>query len=403
MSISLYDYQLEAVKNMKNGCILNGGVGSGKSRTSLAYYFTTQGGSINPYNPMRNPKDLYIITTAKKRDSLEWEGELVPFLLYTEPGKNSYYGNKVVIDSWNSIKKYTDVRNSFFIFDEQKVCGYGAWVKAFLKIAKNNDWILLSATAGDCWLDYVPVFIANGFYKNKTDFQRQHVIYSQYAKYPKIEGYQGTGKLLRLRDSILVDMVFDRHTIQHHEDVFVRYDIPKYKDAMRTRWNPFRDEPMLNASELCYVLRRIVNEDDSRQVALMELFEDHPKMIIFYNFDYEREILLSIFSTYDGVEVAEWSGHAHQPVPSGESWVYIVQYTAGESAWNCTKTDTMVFYSQNYSYKTMIQAAGRIDRVNSPFKDLYYYHLRSRSGIDLAIGKALSQKKKFNETRWAKW
>lgn len=400
----LYDYQMEAVKKMKNGCILNGSVGSGKSRTGLYYYFSQQGGSIDPdYIPMKKPKDLYIVTTAKKRDSLEWEGELVPFLLYTESDKNSYYGNKVVVDSWNNVKKYADVRNAFFIFDEDRVTGSGAWVKAFLKIAKFNDWIILSATPGDKYEDYIPVFIANGFYKNKTEFSRQHLVYSQYAKYPKVEGYIGTGKLMRLRELLLVDMNVERHTIQHHEDVLVRYDVSKYKDAMRTRWNPFRDEPMISASELCYVLRRIVNTDESRQTALLELFEDHPKMIIFYNFDYEREILLSMFSAYDDVEVAEWSGHAHQTVPETESWIYLVQYTAGSDAWNCTKTDTMVFYSQNYSYRTMVQAAGRIDRVNTPFKDLYYYHLKTRSGIDLAISKALANKKKFNETRWIKW
>lgn len=400
----LYDYQMEAVKKMKNGCILNGSVGSGKSRTGLYYYFSQQGGSIDPdYIPMKNPKDLYIITTAKKRDSLEWEDELVPYLLYTESSENSYYNNKVIIDSWNNIKKYADVKNSFFIFDEDRVTGSGAWVKAFLKIAKVNDWIILSATPGDKFEDYIPVFIANGFYKNKTEFSRQHLVYSQYAKYPKVEDYRGTGKLMRLRELLLVDMNIDRHTIQHHEDVFVRYDISKYKDAIRTRWNPFRNEPMISASELCYVLRRIVNEDESRQIALIELFEDHPKIIIFYNFNYEREILLNLFSTYENIEIAEWSGHAHQTVPESESWIYLVQYTAGSDAWNCTKTDTMVFYSQNYSYKTMIQAAGRIDRVNTPYRDLYYYHLRTRSGIDLAISKALANKKKFNETRWVKW
>jgi hypothetical protein len=400
----LYDYQMDAINKMRNGCILNGGVGSGKSRTGLYYYFSQQGGSIDPdYIPMKKPKDLYIITTAQKRDSLEWESELVPFLLYTETDKNSYYGNKVVIDSWNNIKKYTDIRNAFFIFDEQRVCGYGAWTKAFIKITKSNDWILLSATPGDKWEDYIPVFIANGFYKNKTEFGREHLIYSRFAKYPKVEGYHGTGKLLRLRNMLLIDMDFKRSTIAHHEDVYVRYDISKYKDAMRNRWNPYKNEPMINASELCYVLRRIVNEDDTRQVALLEIFEKHPRIIIFYNFDYERELLYSIFSIYNDLSIAEWSGHAHQPVPNTNSWVYFVQYTAGNAGWNCIKTDTIVFFSQNYSYKVMQQASGRIDRLNTPYKDLYYYHLKTRSGIDLAISKALTAKKTFNESRWVKW
>lgn len=400
----LYDYQMDAVNNMRNGCILNGGVGSGKSRTGLYYYFKEQGGSINPdYVPMKHkPKDLYIITTARKRDDLEWEGELVPFLLSTHPDQNVFYGNKVVVDSWNNIKKYSDISGAFFIFDEQRVVGSGAWVKSFLKIARGNDWILLSATPGDTWSDYIPVFIANGFYKNKSEFLREHVVYSRFSKYPKIDRYLNTGRLVRLRNRILVDMDFTRHTIPHHEDVYCRYDISKYKDAIKTRWDPYKNEPIQQASGLCYILRRVVNEDESRQQALLEIFEQHPKMIVFYNFDYELDILKGIYYG-NNCEIAEWNGHAHQPIPQSERWVYLVQYTAGCEGWNCVRTDTIVFYSQNYSYKVMEQASGRIDRLNTPFRDLYYYHLKSRSGIDLAISKALKEKKQFNERKFVKW
>ena len=398
--IQLYDYQKDAVKRMKNSCILCGGVGSGKSLTSLAYYFKQQGGYFEPYQKMKNPKDLYIITTARKRDTLEWEGELANFGLSTDTKSNGYT-NRVVVDSWNNIKKYKEVHSAFFIFDEQRVVGSGAWVKAFLNITGKNKWILLSATPGDTWSDYIPVFVANGFYKNKTEFTREHVVFSRFTKYPKVDRYLGTGKLIRLRNSILVDMDFKRQTVSHHEDVYVRYDIDKYKAASKLRWDPFKNEPIRDASGLCYVWRRIVNEDESRQVALLELFEKHPKMIIFYNFNYELDILRGLFDGIRGVQVAEWNGHKHQPIPDGSaSWVYLVQYAAGNEGWNCIKTDTIVFYSQNYSYKVMTQAAGRIDRLNTPYTDLYYYHLKTRSGIDLAISQALKKKKNFNERKY---
>ena len=403
MSIELRDYQIDAISRMSNGCILCGGVGSGKSRTALAYYFTQEGGCLDPYSPMEEPRDLYIITTARKRDTLEWEGELVPFLLSTDSKKNVLNsGVKIVIDSWNNIGKYKDVTDAFFIFDEQRVVGYGAWTKAFLKIAKSNQWILLSATPGDTWSDYIPVFVANDFYKNKTEFIREHVVYSQFTKYPKIDRYLNTGRLVRLRDKILIDMDFERKTVSHHEDVYVKFDIAKYKDAIRTRWDCFKDEPIQQASGLCYVLRRIVNSDESRQVALLEIFEKHPKLIVFYNFDYELDILKGLYYGRD-VEIAEWNGHRHAPVPEGNAWVYLVQYTAGCEGWNCIRTDTIVFYSQNYSYKVMEQARGRIDRMNTPYTDLYYYHLKSQSGIDLAISRALRNKKKFNERKFTKW
>lgn len=396
----LRDYQFEAVQKMRDGCILNGGVGSGKSRTSLYYYFKEHGGSFDPeYIPMKNPRDLYIITTARKRDTLEWEGELALYLLSTKPELNIHPGQKIIVDSWNNIKKYKDVVGAFFIFDEQRVIGSGTWVKAFLNIARKNRWILLSATAGDTWSDYIPVFVANGFYKNKTEFSREHIIYSRFTKYPKIDRYVDTGKLIRYRNQILIDMDFSRKTVAHHEDIFVGYDIAKYKEITKTRWNPYKNEPIVNAAELCYIWRKIVNTDEARQVALLQLFEEHPKMIVFYNFDYELDILREIFKS-TGVEVGEWNGHKHQPVPDGNSWVYLVQYTAGAEGWNCIKTDTIVFYSQNYSYKVMQQSAGRIDRLNTPFIDLYYYHLKSRSGIDLAIARALSEKRSFNENKY---
>ena len=398
----LANHQKEAVTKMFSGCILNGGVGTGKSRTGLYYYCKQQGGDMDPYVPMKNPKDLYIITTAKKRDSLEWQQEMLPFYLTTDEKKNIWYKNKVVVDSWNNITKYVGIENAFFIFDEDRVTGSGVWVKSFYKIAKVNEWIILSATPGDTWQDYIPVFIANGFYKNKTEFIREHVIYSRFTKYPKIDRYVNTGRLVRLRNKILIDMDVTRHTIPHHEDIYVNYQISKYKDAMRNRWDPYKNEPIQQASGLCYVLRRIVNEDESRQMALMEILEDTPKAIIFYNFDYELDILMNL-AQGASIEVAQWNGHKHQPVPDSDKWVYLVQYTAGCEGWNCIKTNTIIFYSQNYSYKVMQQASGRIDRLNTPYTDLYYYHLKSRSGIDLAISRALSEKKQFNEGKFIKW
>lgn len=396
MGISLYKHQQDAIKKMRNGCILCGDVGSGKSRTGLAYYFIQQGGKLEPYEKMNNPKRLYIITTARKRDEQEWEGELVPFLLSSS--QNEYDFN-VVIDSWNNIKKYIEVKDAFFIFDEQRVVGSGAWVKAFYKITKSNEWILLSATPGDTWMDYIPVFVANGFYKNKTEFINEHVIYDYRMKFPKVDRYINTGRLLRLRNRILVDMEFERSTIIHHEDVFVDYDSRAYKDLFKYRWNNEKGEPIENASELCYEARKIVNSHPSRLNMVYNIALEKNRVIIFYNFDYELELLHQLFDE-SVFTVAEWNGHKHQPVPESTHWVYFVQYTAGSEAWNCITTDTIIFFSQNYSYKVMKQASGRINRLNTPYKDLYYYHLKSRSGIDVAISKALKSKKKFNETRF---
>lgn len=407
MTPELDEGQLKALEQLKNGNILCGGVGSGKSRTGLAWYFTKVcGGQINGKErglkndlvPMLWPKDLYIITTAKKRDDEEWEDEMEAFGLSSDPEK-SYYGDKVkvVVDSWNNIKKYVNVKDAVFLFDEQRVVSYKEWAKTFIYISKSNNWIFLTATPGDCWMDYLAIFIANGFFKHKHDFEMRHVIYSRYSKYPQVDRYIDEYILNRMRDSILVNIEYQKSTERHSEVIPVIFDRESYRTLMRERWNVFEERPIENVSELCYLLRKIVNSDPSRIKMVLAITEEHPRVIIFYNFDYELDILKEADWT-DGTVVREWNGHRHEEIPDSERWVYLVQYTAGAEGWNCTTTDTMIFYSPSYSYKATEQAMGRIDRRNTPFHDLYYYSFRSTAPIDIAISRALKRKKNFNES-----
>lgn len=402
MAVKLGPHQLKAIDEMRNGSVLKGGVGTGKSRTAIAYYYTKAcGGKIKvngegETTEMRNPLDLYIITTAKKRDKLEWEGECAPFTL-SNTRAFSMNGVQVTVDSWNNIQNYVDVENAFFIFDEQRLVGSGAWVKSFIKIAKTNKWIILSATPGDTWMDYVPIFIANGFYKNRTEFIRKHVVYSNFSKFPKIERYVEQGVLQKLRKRILVDMPYERHTVRHVEDVRVDYNNDLFDMVVKERWHIFEDRPIRDVGELFIVMRKLVNLDKSRLRTVAKLSKKHPKLIVFYNFDYELEQLRTLGNKLK-IDVAEWNGHKHQEIPDSDSWIYLVQYTAGAEGWNCTDTDATVFYSLNYSYKLNEQAKGRIDRLNTKFVDLYYYILSSDSMIDKAIKRALSSKKNFNES-----
>lgn len=389
MSIKLRDYQSKAVNKMHNGCILNGGVGSGKSMTSLAYYLKVCGGDFDLKKKMTKPRPLYIITTARKRDQKEWEKDLAPFGFKTI----------IFIDSWNNIKKYTKVKNSFFIFDEQRVIGSGSWVKAFLKITKQNEWVLLTATAGDTWNDYVPVFLANNFYKTRTEFMIQHVVFSRFTKFPKVDHYVEISRLVRHRESIMVNMHYIKKTIPHDNMIKVGYNKEDYDTVLKKRWNIYKKEPIQNIVELCYLLRKVVNSDMRRIYTIEQLLPIHPKVIIFYNFNYERDMLLEM-GRKNNISTTEWNGHNHEQIPNTDKWIYIVQYAAGAEGWNCIETDTIIFYSQNYSYKAITQSAGRIDRLNTPFIDLIYYHLYSMSTIDLAIKKAFDGKKDFNEKRF---
>lgn len=398
--IQLRPEQRDALDRLRTGSILVGGVGSGKSITALAYFFNKVCcGNYEKLSVPLKPRPLYIITTARKRDTLEWADEYRKFGLASDPDF-SIGKIFVKVDSWNNIGKYTNVKDSFFIFDEQRVVGSGAWVRAFLKIAKANDWILLSATPGDTWSDYIPVFVANGFYKNRTQFLRNHAIFDRFAKYPKIIRYVDTRTLEQYRKRILVTMTGKRHTLRHVINVSPTYEKDIYDLAFKKRWDPFNDEPIKDAGQLCHILRKIVNTSEDRLDKIAEILISHPKAIVFYNLDSELDLLRELpkrYSKLSDYTVAEWNGHKHELIPETHKWVYLVQYTAGAEGWNCTLTDTVIFYSLHYSYKIMEQASGRIDRINTPFVNLYYYYMVSKSSIDSAILLALKNKKNFNE------
>jgi len=384
--MELMPHQKKAVEQLSNGKILYGGVGTGKSLTALAYY-----------QKVESPKDIYVITTAKKRDSLEWERDAAR--LGIGPRLGATVAGRLFVDSWNNLGKYLSIEDAFFIFDEQRLVGSGAWVKSFQKIAKSNAWILLTATPGDTWLDYAPVFIANGLYKNTTQFKREHIVYAPYVNFPKISRYLGVGTLERYRNMLLVEMPYIKHTNRNIENVMVSYDIENYNRAVKERWHIYENRPIKDVGELFRLMRKIVNTDQTRIDALLELMKKHPKMIVFYNYDYELEILRTF---HWATKVAEWNGHKKEPIPDSDEWLYLVQYISGAEGWNCIETDAMCFRSLSYSWKNVEQAKGRIDRLNSPFTELKYYILSSNSSVDLAVKKALGNKKIFNEASFFK-
>lgn len=392
---------------MHNGCILKGGVGSGKTRTAFAYVMLKEMHAPLQINGKgetgypQAPKDLYVITTAKKRDSLDWEQEALPFMLSTNK-ELSIGGIKLTVDSWNNITDYEGVKDAVFIFDEQRLVGSGSWVKAFLKIARSNRWIMLSATPGDNWMDYIPVLVANGFYKNRTEFIRRHVVYSRFTDFPKVDHYVETRHLQNLRLRVVVDMEFARHTIRHIQTLSCTHPEETFNRVWLDRFNVYEDRPCRDIAELYRVARQVVSSSPDRIGAVLERLDHHKRLIVFYNFNYELEALRTLGATLS-IPVAEWNGHRHDELPEGEHWLYLVQYTAGAEGWNCTTTDAIVFFSLTYSFKIFEQAMGRIDRINTPYIHLYYYVLRSNTPVDTAIWKALVAKKNFSEGSLVKW
>jgi len=394
MGVSYMPHQKEAIRKLHSGCILCAPVGTGKSITALGYFFDKVCRGVEwsdevSRGPLMDPRPLYIITTARKRDTREWNAEFDRF----------GYDVPLVIDSWNNMHKYIGVKGAFFIFDEQRVVGSGKWTREFYKITANNLWILLSATPGDTWMDYIPVFLANGFYRSRSQFLNRHAVFKPFSKFPQVMRWDDVSHLEKLRRSITVTMTLEKHTERHYEEIITGYDRERYRQVAEDRWNPFDEKPVQDISEACRLMRQIVNSDGERLEAVEKLMKDHDKLIIFYNFDYELEALRTLSTL---IEVAEWNGHHHQPIPKADRWLYLVQYSAGSEGWNCTETDAMIFYSQSYSYKQMEQAAGRIDRMNTPYRDLYYYTLKSRASIDVAIARALKSKRTFNEKNFAK-
>lgn len=402
LDVALSKAQLKAITELDSGKILCGDVGSGKSRTALAYFVLQEGfgglrvnGSGN-FSWMKNPVDVYVITTAMKRDTAEWFKEAALFGITTNQ-EDREDGVSIQVDSWNNISKYVGVKNAFFIFDEQRLVGSGAWVKSFLKIAKENRWILLSATPGDRWIDYIPVFVANGFVKNRTQFKDDHVIYQPHSQFPKIVGYRGEVRLKAWREKILVKMPMVRHTTRHDVSIISDYDRDAFDLVLKKRWNVFEDRPIENVPQLFHAMRRVVNSHPDRYYEILKIHKKHKRLIVFYSFDYELDILRELYKETD---VAERNGHRHDPLPKSDEWIYLVQYTSGSEGWNCITADAIALYSLQYSWRTMEQAKGRIDRMNTGYSDLYYYTIRSTSKIDVAILKTLRAKENFNENRF---
>ena len=409
--VNFMPHQREAIEKLHSGSILCAGVGTGKSITALGYFFEKVCESVQwsdgvPRGPLGKTVALFIITTARKRDTGEWDAEFDKF----------GFDVPLIIDSWNNIHKYENVQNAFFIFDEQRVVGSGAWVKSFYRIARGNEWILLSATPGDTWMDYIPVFVANRFYRNRTEFLRRHAVFNRFAKYPKVDRWIETGHLERLRRMITVTMEYVKKTVPHWNDIVVTYDKTLYDRILKDRWNPWENEPIEDIARACYLMRRAVNENDIRARELFWLvLSNHHKAIVFYNYDYELDLIKRTFAEMEAlddlnvppeirhIDISEWNGHRHEKIPTSEQWVYLVQYNAGAEGWNCVETDTLIFFSQSYSYKMMTQAAGRIDRLNTPFVDLYYYVFKTAAPIDQAIDRALRAKKNFNEKLFMEW
>lgn len=380
MSFHLLEHQVKALTELGNGKVLIGDVGSGKSITSMAYFAE------------RCPeKKIYVITTAKKRDTGEWWADAMKMSLRQD----------LEVESWNNIKNYTDVEGACFIFDEQKLVGKGAWVDAFYEIAAKNEWIVLSATPADVWMDLVPLFIANGFYKNRTDFNNQHVVWSRYSKYPKVDRYLDPHILEEHRDRLYVEMPLFRHTTRVEHFINVDYDKEEERRIYRDRWNIYDDLPLKDVGEMIRLLRRSCNSHWSRLEAIKSIAKDNPRLIIFYNHNPELEALRTLHCELD-IPVAEWNGHNHQDVPEGDRWLYLVQIQAGAEGWNCTKTDAVAFYTLPYSYRQFHQAKGRIDRLDTPYNTMNYFILKSRSIIDNMIWKGLGKKKDFNLRAFAK-
>lgn len=376
MAVTFKDYQKRAINQMHNGCILCGGVGAGKSLTSLGY--------IDKVYPSGT---VYIITPARKRNTGEW---------FDDIRKNDMDETRFVVDSWNNLSKYKDVKDAFFLFDEQKVSGKGTWAKSLIRIAKSNQWILLSATPGDTYDDYATVLIANGFVRNRTTWYDEYCVTKSQPFFHIVDHKnKDVIDMMIRRIFIKMDYQSDKKRIERVIPIQAR-SAGEEKEILMTHKAPGAQMPFTTFAAAIAYVRMNCYDKSKKTEALRKIIEKHKKIIVFYNFLSEKlEIERAAIDA--NVTINFYNGQRHDPIPDTDEWVYGVQYNSGAEAWNCITTNAMVFYSPNYSYKTMEQAHGRIDRVNSPYECLYYYMLLNELNIDNKVMNALSSKKDFNE------
>ena len=108
---------------------------------------------------------------------------------------------------------------------------------------------------------------------------RSHVIFNRFVKYPKVEAYIDTWKLTENRQKILVHMHYEKKTKHVIKLMYASYDESLYKFVSEKRWNVYTDKPIKNISELCYVWRKIVNDDKSREDIIGRIIEEKRKVI----------------------------------------------------------------------------------------------------------------------------
>ena len=304
------------------------------------------------------------------------EGKLWTNLLMGFPGTDDE--EALIYNQWNGYASGTG-HHCFFYSGDELLIGYHAH--------QNRNWNSKYYTERYFAFDYVY------FDESGTPFINGPT-YSVINLPASVSGYHNvaSGGKITTENVVNAENILDNYIVDC-------YNLDKKENEVILGEGKSYIEITFDASYEIGGIIVYINTCDGRLRALEGLLRDHDRVIIFYNLDAELEALRA-FLDASRVIFAEWNGHKHEDIPRTNKWAYLVQYNSASEGWNCTLTDTIIFFSQNYSYKTMVQAAGRIDRLNTPFKDLWYYHLSSHSSIDLAINRALDKKKKFNENKF---
>lgn len=393
----LYNFQRQLLNSIEENYIIAADTGTGKTMMAIHHYLKHNTG-----------EPLLILAPPQKIKEGGWQREL-DFVA-------SHYNIEIPYDiiSYGVLsKRWKEYKDWFLVMDE---CHYvknptSQRGKAAINLTKQStNFLLLSATpSSNGWGDTIAYMIMFGYYKNKTQFLKEHAVYNRidYGNGPVnvVSDYRDQEKLQKLYQSFSIKLAKE-DCLDLPPLVFEKVHFKPSKEYNIIKKDRVLGEELFdNISKLQHGLRFYANQADKLKYTEMLLEGTEENVIIFYNYKQENEELKKIAKKLKK-KVFEVSG-SKTNLPDKEKWtslknsVTIVQYQAGAAGIELQYANIVIFHTPTYSYQDYEQALGRAYR-NGQTKKVTVYQYITKNTIETSIYQALAAKKDFTEELFRK-
>lgn len=392
----LYEYQKKVIDKADSSWLFALGTGTGKTILSIHHY-------LKHYNG----ESLLIIAPAQKVLEGGWDREVQRVAnFYNIQIQYDVMSYGVLAKKWNLYKGW------FVIFDE---CHYvknptSQRGKAALNLTRiSTNFSLLSATpSSNGWADTINYMLMFNFYRNKTQFIKEHAIHETkffgQKQIKVIADWKDQDKLKMLYQSISTklskDDCLDLPPLIF-EDVYFKvskeYEIIRKKRVLETENGPIAYDTVM---KLQHGLRFYANQKDKLSYTEMLAESTNENIVIFYYYQQEKDDLVKVLAK--NKKIYEVSGKVNH-LPSRDQWdelkntVTLVQYQAGAAGIELQYCNLVIFYTPTFSFQDYDQALGRAYR-NGQTKKVTVYRYITKKSVEEHVYRSLAEKKDFTES-----